>query len=185
MTILLPGVVESSQPGNLSGRVQNYSVTTQVVPAAVRTYLAGSALAIPASGLKVGAKLSWTFNVTKDANGTALSTFDIAVGLLGTVADTARVSFVKPAGTAVADEGWVDIECRVKSVSATGVLLGEFSLTHNLAATGHATVPSVNVNAVSAGFDNTGNALIVGICLTSGAADNISVSFMEAEATRV
>lgn|SRR5882724_963672 len=185
MTILLPGVVESMQPGIQSGRVQNYSVTNQVVPAAVRTYLNGSALAIPASGLFVGSKLSWTFNITKDANGTAASTFDIAFGTLGTVADTARVSFAKPAGTAVADEGWVDIECRVRSVSATGVVVGEFSMTHNLAATGHATIPSVNVNTVSAGFDDTGNALIAGICLTSGAADNITVSFMEAEASRI
>lgn len=185
MTILLPGVVESSQPGVQSGRVQNFSVTTQAVPAATRTYLNGSALAIPASGLKVGTKLSWTFNITKTAAGSAASTFDIAVGTAGTVADTAQVSFAKPAGTAVADEGWVDIEARVQSVSATGVVLGEFAMTHNLAATGHATIPSVNVNSVSAGFDNTGNALIVGLCLTSGAADAISVSFMEAEASRV
>jgi hypothetical protein len=203
MTILFPGVVESSQPAvgpaiggqaagtsgaSPSGRVQNFSVTAQVVPAAARTYLTGSALAIPASGLKVGTKLSWTFNMTKTAAGTAASTFDIAFGSTGTVTDAAQVSFVKPAGTAAVDEAWVDIEARVQSVSATGVVLGEFAMTHNLAATGHATIPSVNVNSVSAGFDNTAAttpALIVGICLTSGAADAITVAFMEAEAARV
>lgn len=185
MTILLPGVQESSQPGVQNGRVQNFSVATQTPPAATRTYLVGSALAIPASGLKVGTKLSWTFNMTKTAAGVAASTFDIAVGTLGTVADTAQVSFTKPAGTAAADEAWVDIEARVQSVSATGVVLGEFAMTHNLAATGHAQIPSVNVNAVSGAFDNTGNALIVGLCITTGAADAISIAFMEAEANRV
>jgi len=201
MTIMLPGVQSSLQPAldtlpigvggpatgvgrSPSERIRNFSVTAQTPAAATRTYLTGSALAIPADGLKVGTKLSWTFNMTKTAAGAAASTFDIAFGTAGTTADTAQVSFVKPAGTAAADEAWVDIEARVQSVSATGVVVGEFAMTHNLSATGHATIPSVNVNTVSAGFDNravTLNPGFVGICLTSGAADAITVSFMDAE----
>lgn len=205
MTILLPGVQTSLQPavGTLplevggpatnvglapSERIRNFSVTAQVVPAATRTYLTGSAIALPADGLKVGTKLSWTFNMTKTAAGIAASTFDIAFGTTGTVADTAQVSFVKPAGTAAVDEGWVDIEARVQSVSATGVVIGEFALTHNGNTAGHATIPSVNVNSVSAGFDNrpaTLNPGFVGICLTSGAADAITIAFMDAEANYI
>jgi hypothetical protein len=206
MTIMLPGVQDSLQPalGTLpigvggpatgvgaapSKRVRNFSVTSQAVPAATRTYLTGSALAIPADGLKVGTKLSWTFNMTKTAAGSAASTFDIAFGVNGTIADTAQVSFVKPAGTAAADEAWVDIEARVQTVGATGVVIGEFAMTHNLASTGHAATASVNVNAVSAGFDNRATAAntpyFVGICLTSGAADAITVAFMDAEVNYV
>ena len=92
MTIMLPGVQSSLQPAldtlpielggpatnvgrSPSGRLRNFSVTSQTPAAATRTYLTGSALAIPADGLKVGTKLSWTFNMTKTAAGSAASTF--------------------------------------------------------------------------------------------------------------
>jgi hypothetical protein len=88
-----------------------------------------------------------------------------------------------PAGTAAADEGWVEILAIVRSVAAAGVIVGEFILSHNLAATGHATIPNVVVNTVSSGFDNTAAGLIFGVCLTSGAADNITVQQVLAEAT--
>jgi hypothetical protein len=94
---------------------------------------------VPQGGLKVGTRIAFKFNMTKTAAGTATSTFDISFGTLGTVADTARVSFTKPAGTAVADEAIVTIEAVVRSVSATGVVVGNFSMAHGLDITGHAT----------------------------------------------
>lgn len=184
MTILLPGSDSLSPPG-AGGVIKNFSTATQTPAAATRTYLAGSALAVPSTGLKVGAKLRWKLQMTKTAAGVAASTFDICFGTLGTVADTAQVSFVKPAGTAAADEGTVEVEAIVKSVSATGVVLGEFTMLHNLAATGHAQIPVVAVNTVSAGFDNTGNSLIVGLCITSGAADAITITMVQASLTDV
>jgi hypothetical protein len=178
MTILLPG----SQQG--SGRhVKNASAAAQTPAAATRTYIAGSALKVPVGGLKVGDVLRWVFNMTKTAAGTATSTIDIAFGTAATTADTARVSFTKPAGTAVVDEGRVVVEAVVQSVSATGVVVGIFNLTHNLAATGHAQIPSVNVATVSAGFDNDGEDLYVGLCITTGASDAITITFVSAELT--
>lgn len=176
MTILIPGVDRGAK-----SRVVNRSVAQQAVAAAARAYITGSALAIPVDGLKVGAILRWTFNLAKTAAGSAASTLDIAFGTLGTTADTARLSFTKPAGTAAADEGKAVVEAVVRTVSATGVVSGEFTLIHNLAATGHATIPCVAVNTISSGFDNSGAGLIVGLCLTTGASDAITIEQVTAE----
>lgn len=176
MTILLPGLQQGS-----GRRVKNSSAAAQAIAAATRTYIAGTALKVPPGGLKVGDVLRWTFNMTKTAAGVATSTFDIAVGTAGTTADTARVSFTKPAGTAVADEGRVVVEAVVQSVSETGVIVGAFSMTHNLSATGHAQIPSVNVLTTSAAFDNSAEELYLGVCITSGAADAITITFVAAE----
>lgn len=176
MTILLPG----SQQGS-GRRVKNSSATAQAIAAATRTYLAGSALKVPVGGLKVGDIFRWVFSMTKTAAGTATSTIDIAVGTAGTTADTARVSFTKPAGTAAIDEARVVVEAVVRSVSATGVVVGILNLTHNLASTGHAQVPSVNLATVSAGFDNDDEELYFGLCLTTGASDDITVNVVQAE----
>lgn len=176
MTIQLPGVERGS-----STLVSNYSTATQTPVATTRTYLDGSALAVPVGGLTAGAKLRWKFNMTKTAAGTASSTIDIAFGTTGTTSDTARVSFTKPGGSAAIDEGQVTIEALVKSVSATGVVVGEMVVVHNLASTGHMTIPVATVNAVSSGFDNTSESLIAGICITTGASDAITIDMVSAE----
>lgn len=176
MTTLFPGVDRGAKV-----RVGNRSIAQQAVSAAARTYISGSALLAPIGGLKAGAILRWRFNIAKTAAGTATSTFDICFGTAGTTADTARVSFTKPAGTAAADEGVVEITAVVRSVSATSVVAGEFTLIHNLAATGHAQIPCVVVSTVSSAFDNTAEAIIAGVCLTSGASDAITIELVDAE----
>src|SRR3989304_3965175 len=121
--------------------------------------------------------------MTKTAAGTAASTYDIAVGPAGTTADTARVSFTKPAGTAAADQGTIIIMAICRGpLSASGVFAGDFSLTHNLSATGHAVIPCVNVSTISGAFDVTTANLIVGVCITSGASDAITIQMVQAEA---
>lgn len=176
MTILIPGVDRGAKV-----RVFNRSTASQAITAATRTVIVGSALAVPVDGLKAGALLRWRLNATKTAAGTATSTFDIAFGTAGTTADTARVSFTKPAGTAAADEAFIDVEAVVRSVSATGVVVGLFKLAHNLAATGHAQIPAVVVSTVSSAFDNSGAGLIATLCLTSGASDAITIEQISAE----
>jgi hypothetical protein len=168
-----------------SDTLMNFSTASQAPTASTRTYITGSALAVPTSKLQVGTMFRWKFNMTKTGAGSAASTFDIAVGTAGTTADTARVSFTKPAGTAVIDEGWVDIIATVRSIGATGVMVGEFIMVHNLAATGHAVIPVVVVNTISAGFDMTVASLIVGVCITSGASDVITIQMVQSEASNL
>lgn len=167
------------------GGISNYSVASQAPTATTRTYVTGSALRIPKNKLQVGSSFEWVINLTKTGAGIAASTFDICVGTAGTTADTARVSFAKPAGTAVADQGTVTIRATVRSIGASGVIVGDFTMTHNLAATGHMVIPCANVVTISAGFDMTVNDLIVGVCITTGAADAITIQMVQSFAWNV
>lgn len=160
----------------------NFSTASQAPAAATRTYITGSGLVIPAGALQVGTIFRWSLNMTKTAAGIAASTFDIAFGVAGTTADTARVSFTKPAGTAAIDEAQIDILAIVRGpVGAAGVVAGLFGMIHNLENTGHAVIPCVAVQALSAGFDIT-TPTNIGLCLTSGAADAITIQQVVAEA---
>jgi len=172
--------------GFVRSSVTNFSSASQSPAAATRTYLTGSALRIGTNKLQVGSVLRWRWNMTKTAAGSAASTIDVCVGTAGTTADTARLSFTKPAGTAAIDEAFCELEVIVRGpVGASGVFVGEFTLIHNLASTGHATIPCVCVNTVSAAFDITTANLIVGVCLTSGASDAITIQQMFAEAYNI
>lgn len=162
--------------------LNNYSVASQSPVATVRTYITGSNIVVPASKLQVGSMFRWTIDLTKTLAGTGTSTFDICFGTAGTTADTARMSFIKPAGTAAVDAGKVVIECLIRSIGATGVAVGQFNMTHNLASTGHMTIPVCNITTVSAGFDLTVANLIVGVCITTGLADVITIQMVKAEA---
>lgn len=162
--------------------MSNFSTAGQVIAAATRTYITGTRIAVPPGKLQIGTVLRWTISLTKTAAGIAPSTFDICVGTAGTTADTARVSFTKPAGTAAIDEGKVVIEAVVRGpLSGAGVMVAEFTLIHNGNTAGHATVPCVVLNAVSAGFDVTVANLFVGVCITSGAADAVTIQLVDAE----
>lgn len=164
--------------------VTNFSTAAQAPTAATKTYITGSALAIPSDArFQIGTMLRWKFNMTKTAAGIAASTFELVVGTLGTTGDATRLTFTKPAGTAAIDEAWVDIIALCRGpLSAVGILAGQFIMTHNLQITGHAIIPCVVLNAISAGFDVTTASLIAGLCITSGAADAITIQIVQAEA---
>lgn len=152
-----------------------FSIADQAPGAGARTYITGSQLIVPPSLLRVGNVFRWTMTITKTAAGVAASTYDIALGTAGTVADTAVVAFTKPAGSAAADVGKVMIEAVVRSIGATGVMIGTFEMTHNLAATGHAVIPSVVVVTLSGAIDMTRTGLRIGLCVTPGAADALTI----------
>lgn len=171
------------ETGYVRSYINNFSTTSQAPAATTRTYITGSKITVPTNKLQIGTMFRWTFDVTKTAAGTATSTIDIAVGTAGTTADTARVSFTKPAGTAVIDNGRIVIECICRGpLSASGIFAGHFHMTHNLAATGHAVIPCVDVTTISSGFDVTVANLFVGLCITTGASDAITIQSVLTEA---
>lgn len=162
--------------------LNNFSVAAQSPVAVTRTYLTGSNIAVPTSKLQVGTMFRWNIDMTKTLAGVGTSTFDICFGTTGTTTDTARVSFTKPAGTAAIDAGKVVIECIIRSIGASGVAVGQFNMTHNLASTGHMLLPCCNITTISAGFDMTVANLIVGVCITTGLADVVTIQMVKAEA---
>ena len=158
----------------------NFSVAAQVIPAASRTYIIGSNLKIKPEDLKIGTMFRWTFDVTKTAAGTAASIIDICFGTAGSTADTARVSFTKPAGTAVIDNGIFTIDAIIRGpLSASGIVVGHMNMTHNLAATGLCTLPAVNVTTISSAFSLL-TPTNVGVCITTGAADAYTIQMVKA-----
>lgn len=166
--------------------VRNYSTASQAPSATTRTYITGSALRAPATGFRIGTILRWTIHLAKTAAGSASSTFDICFGVNGTTSDTARVSFTKPAGSAASDAGVVYITAIVRGpISGSCIVAGLFHLTHNLSATGHATIPDVVVQSNSAAFDITASGITAGVCITSGSSDSITIQMVTAEALGV
>lgn len=164
------------------GYVYNQSTTSQSPAAATLTYITNSNLAIPTNKLQIGTCFRWTLSVTKTGAGAATATFNIRVGTAGTTADAAVITFTKKAGTAAADEGTIVISAVVRSIGAAGVMVGQFSMTHNLATTGHLTTGSESLNVVSAGFDMTVVNLIAGISVTSAASELYTFQLVQAEA---
>ena len=184
-TLFVDSIDKSRKARNDAGYVNSYqnavSLTSQAISAASRTYIIGTNIKVSTNKLQAGSMFRWTFTMTKTAAGVAASTFDICVGTNGTTADTARVSFTKPAGTAAVDEARVTIIATVRSIGAAGVMVGNFRMEHNGNTVGHATIPCPVVTTVSAGFDMTVANLNVGLCLTSGAADAITIQLVQAE----
>ena len=165
-----------------TGILNSAAGAQNILAADGRTYITGSNVAITAGRIAVGTLLRWRFGMTKTGAGSAASTIDIAFGTAGTTADTARVSFTKPAGTAHADEGFVEIEATVTAVGATtGVVTGEFRMIHNHATQGHMTIPAACVLTTSSAF-NTLTVTDIGLCLTTGASDDITIGICTVEA---
>ena len=173
--------------GNIKSlSVTNFSTALQSPLAATLTYLTGSALAIPTGKMQIGSMFRWKWSMTKTAAGVALSTIDVRIGTNGTTADTARLTFTKPAGTAVVDEAWCELVMTVRGpLSASGIVVGTFNMTHNLQITGHAVIPCVVVTVVSSAFDVTVANLIVGLTITTGAADAITIQHVQSEVINV
>lgn len=158
---------ENGRKFSLDGVIRNWN-TADVVASAADTYLTGSSLVIPQHLLQAGATFKWRLVMTKTAAGTAAPVWNIRVGTLGTVADTARLTFTGAAQTNVVDTGFVEISAVLRNTGAAGVLAGGLNLVHNLAATGFATLASVVAQSTSAGFDTTVAGLIVGLSVNPG-----------------
>ena len=166
--------------GGGAGSVGNYSLMAQTLPADTRTLIIGTNVSFPVGALRSGTIIKWTFDMSKTAAGKDSSTIDIAFGTTGTTADTARVSFTKPAGTAVADNGLFTIELLVRSTGLSGQVVGHLNMTHNLSTTGLAKIPAVNATVVSAVFDMSALTNI-SVCFKSGTSDAYTVQLVKSE----
>lgn len=187
MTIKLPGVLMGTDKGTLLKASQ---ASAQALTAATAAILAGTLIQLPDAGLVVGAKYKARFTIDKTGAGVATSAYVVGVIPPGDAATAANVdtllSFTKPGGSAAADVGVVEIELAVLAIGPAaedGSVVGTFRLTHNLASTGHATVPCVAI----AGADATTATITAGlgggyICVkaTTGADDVSNVTMAEA-----
>lgn len=186
--MLLPGVMTQMEPNTINRNAVN---AAQTLTAATEAVINGSVVQIPDSGLKVGSIYKVRLAIDKTGAGSATSAYEVGIVPPGEAVAVANVDallvFTKPAGTAAADVGIVEIELVVLAVgdaAEDGSVKGTFELRHNLAATGHAQVPVVVIAGADAStatiLDGQGGGYIV-LTITTGAADVSDVLYAEAE----
>lgn len=149
----------------------NQSTADQSPAAASTTYLTGSDNLIPDSErVRVGTIFRWHGTMTKTAAGTAASSILVKVGTAGTTADATILTFTIPAGTAVVDTGYFEINVTVRAIGASAVIIGTCLVTHNLATTGITAQNQVVLQVLSSSFNSNVNLLKWGLAFTSGTA---------------
>lgn len=159
---------------SLGAGYRNSSVSTVSAGFAADTYLAGSAVTVPAGAFKVGSIYSCGFDMVKTGAGTAAFTITLRMGTLGTTGDGSIVTFAYAVGTAVPDTGWFDVFVSFRTVGSgtSAVVVGASSCSHHLAATGLITTGASGYglinNQVSGGFNST-TQTIIGISVNGGA----------------
>lgn len=159
------------------------STANQTVTAATLTYLTGSAIAVPVGKLRVGTVFRWRVSLSKSAAGTAANAFHVRSGTAGTTSDAAILTFTTGVGTAVADQGEIDIQVVIRGpLSASCVAQGLFNFSHNLQITGHLIIPTAVIAVTSGVFDATVANLIIGLSVTSGASVAYTIQQVYGEA---
>ncbi len=161
----------------------NASTADQTINATTTTLLAGSTIAVPSTKMKVGTVFRYTIALSKTGAGTAANSFLWKAGTAGTSSDATILTFALPVGTAVIDVGLIDIVVTIRGpLSSSCIAQGQLRMTHNLAATGLATIPSVNINVTSSTWDCTTANLIANVTATTAASTVLTFQQVNAEA---
>jgi hypothetical protein len=155
---------------------RNWSTASQGAGFAADTYVANSGLLIPSFGMQAGQMYRWSISFSKTAAGTAAPVVTFRIGSNQTTADTARSTCTGQAGTAAASGGILHAALFVRSVSATGILVGSFGFASGVLG------PGGGIDNVGAAFDNSAlGGLFVGLSLNAGASAAWTLSSVHAE----
>lgn len=157
----------------------NYSTTNQSPTAATATYVTGSLITLPRTAL-VGSMYRWKIGYSKTAAGTATSTWDVRFGTNGTTGDTARNSATGPTETAAADDCELEIILIVRGPIGASCITQALFVNSDTGVT--AGFKAWAKNVTSSAFDITPAGTKVGIVVTSGTADVMTISTVTAEA---
>jgi len=165
--ITLAGLQQS-----LGAGYRNGSTATVSAGYAVDTYLAGSAVTVPAGAWKVGTIYQCGFDMVKTAAGTAAFTITIRIGTLGTTGDTSVYTIPWAVGTAAIDTGWFEVYIAFRTVGAGATIAAVGTCAHHLAATGlistGASGNGIIAQGVGGSFSST-TATILGLSVNGGA----------------
>lgn len=166
--------------------LKNQSTADQQINASTTALLTGSTLAVPVDKLRIGTVLRWRIAVTKTNAGTAAVSFLVKLGTAGTTSDATVLTLALPTATGAVDTAFIDIEVTVRGpLSGSGKLQGTLRMTHNLSATGFATIPCVAVTALSGNVDVTVANLIASIACTTPASTVLTFVQVNAEASNL
>jgi len=160
-------LIYTDDAGRKWGFHRNFSVADQAV-AAADVYLTASGLLIPSFGVQVGTRIIWYVSAVKTAASTAAAIWTVRIGAAQAVGDTARITLTQGAQSAVIDNGIAQIMVTVRSVSASGIIVGSVAWSgHHAAAVGFGN----GVSAAGAAFDNSAlGGLFIGLSVNGGTA---------------
>lgn len=165
-------------------RILNQNTADQTLSAGVDTYLAGSALAVPANRpIAIGSRFYWRLAATKTAAGTAAWSVIVRFGTAGAVGDTARLTFLHASvGTAATDTATWEIRVIVRGpISASCVCAGSMEFQHRNDITGFSILRVDALTITSAAFDITTAGIIAGISYAPGASSIPTFQVVSAE----
>ena len=154
------------------GAISSNSSTAQVTGFAADTWLTSSDIIIPSYGMKVGQVYCWEVGIEKTAAGVALFAATVRVGSARTTADTARCSLAQTvAQAATASANILFVRAMVRTVSASGVLVGAMGFTGTQMGDGD--------RIVSATWDNTAVAgQYVSLSLNGGTSASYTIDYV-------
>lgn len=167
---------DGSNVRSLDPQLSNVLTADQTVNANSTALVLNSLISVPATKLRIGSVFRWRLALSKTGAGSAARTVTVQMGTGGALADADVIAFAMPAGTAVADKGWLEVTvvCR-GPLSSSGILCGNLTLIHNLSATGLAAIPCVVMQQNSAAVDVTTASLILSLAITTGASEVLTI----------
>ena len=160
------------------GTLTTNHATSQQTGFAADTYLTGSNILIPQYGMQVGQLYQWVIGVEKTAAGTTAASMTVRVGSAGAIGDTSRVALTQTvAQTATASVTTMRVYVFVRSVSASGVLIGQWDIGGN---SGTTTGWGDGDRVVAAGFDNTALAgQFIGLSLNGATSASYTIDLVK------
>lgn len=155
---------------------RNWSTASQGAGFATDTYITNSGLLIPSCGLQVGQMFRWTITLSKTAAGTATPIVQIRLGTNQSTADTSLITLTGQAATAAIAGGIMSVVALIRTVSASGVLVGSFGFASGILGLGG------GIDGVSGSVDLTGRAgQYMGVSYNGGASAVITLTGVQAE----
>lgn len=163
--------------------VYNQSVTTPAAGFASDTYLVGSSVAIPATGLRVGTRYHLIFQASKTAAGTATPILTIRFGTAGAIGDTSRCAMTWTAQTGATDTGIFEVWATFRTIGSgtSAVIQCVGQRTHGASVTGFGNLVSQVVATTGGGFDSTVANSIIGVSVNGGASAAWTITLVQAE----
>ena len=175
----LTGTLIKAWQGNILRNVNTSDVT---ISAGATTYATGSSISVPTGKLRAGSWFRWTLVGTKTAAGTAARSILVKIGTNGSTADATIVTLTSGTPTAAADTGVWHVTFVVRTIGAAATSHGAYGGFHQLSTTGLFPNETEVIQAAGSTFDSTTASLIVGLAITTGASEVITLQQVIAEA---
>ena len=160
----------------------NADASQQAPASSATTYLTGSNITVPAGKLRANTVFRWTIQLGKTNAGTAARSILVLVGTAGTTSDATIATLTSGTPSGATDTGCYIVTFAVTSIGASAASRAAYQAMHQLSTTGLFANETEAITAAGTAFDSTTANLIVGLAVTTGASEALTIYSMIAEA---